>query len=227
MILTFWFFQYPWKFFRDFNILHESVHMTGLFFQKLIKHVRIILALLAVQVNPHPLHGVEDQGHGVDGVGVHNRFEHDPLLEAIVCLVNYPHLFQKCGFTSLGCTKEQQINFILNVVKDFTKSFCQSLLMLSTSMLFFYSLVEVPASCFNSWSISLSICREIFFFSSTFAHTAGVSQERIIPMTQYNSDHYFSDSFYNEMDDTDYLSESSGSGRDGVAGYLDTSLHTS
>ena len=72
------------------------MHVTGLFLQKLIKDIRVILTLLAVQVYPHPLHGVEDQGHGVDGVGVHDGLEHDSLLQTVVRLVNYPHLFQKC-----------------------------------------------------------------------------------------------------------------------------------
>ena len=33
-----------------------------------------------------PLHGVQDEGHGLDRVGVDNRLEHQPLLQAVVTL---------------------------------------------------------------------------------------------------------------------------------------------
>ena len=48
------------------------------------------------------------------------------------------------------------------------------------------NLLLQPASCLSSWRISLSICREIFFFSSTFKQQPGVSQERMIPMIQFS-----------------------------------------
>ena len=88
------------------------MRVAGLLLQQLVEHVRIVLALLTVQVDTEPLHGVEDQGHGVDGVGVHDGLEHDPLLEAVVRLVNDPHLLEKCGLPSLGSSEQQEINFI-------------------------------------------------------------------------------------------------------------------
>ena len=45
-----------------------------------------------------------------------------------------------------------------------------------------YTIYSIPASCFNSCKISLSICREIFFFSSTLEQKLGVNQDRMIPM---------------------------------------------
>ena len=88
------------------------MHVAGLLLQQLIEHIRVILAFLAVQVNAEPLHGVEDQGHRVDCVGVHDGLEHDPLLEAIVRLVNNSHLLQECGLPRLSRAKQQEVNFI-------------------------------------------------------------------------------------------------------------------
>ena len=88
------------------------MHVAGLLLKQLVEHIRVVLAFLAVQVDAEPLHGVEDQGHRVDGVGVHDWLEHDPLLEAIVRLVNNSHLLQKCGLPRLGRAKQKEVNFI-------------------------------------------------------------------------------------------------------------------
>ena len=86
--------------------------MAGLLLQHLVEHVSVVLTLLAVQVNPEPLHCVEDQRHRVDDVGVHDRFEHDPLLQAVVRLVDDAHLLQQGGLARLSGSEQQQVNLI-------------------------------------------------------------------------------------------------------------------
>ena len=100
----------------DLDVLDQGVHVTGLLLQQLIEHIRVVLALLAVQVNAQSLHGVQD--HGVDGVGVDDGLEHDPLLQAIVCLVDDPHLLQESGLARLSSSEKTQINLIYKSFND-------------------------------------------------------------------------------------------------------------
>ena len=88
------------------------MHVAGLLLQQLVEHVGVVLALLAVQVDAEPLHRVQDQRHRVDRVGVHDRLEHDPLLQAVVRLVDDAHLLQQGGLARLSGAKQQQVNLI-------------------------------------------------------------------------------------------------------------------
>ena len=61
---------------------------------KTFKHV--------ICIPTHPLDGVQDDGHALDGVGVDDGLEHEPLLQAEVGLVDQPNLLQHRALSRLG-----------------------------------------------------------------------------------------------------------------------------
>ena len=47
---------------RDFNILHQRVHVTSLLLKHLIEHICVILTFFAVKVDAEPFDSVKDKG---------------------------------------------------------------------------------------------------------------------------------------------------------------------